>query len=373
MNVFRNELKKLLKMLKSDPKSLMAGIIAPTIILLIFFLTLGNFSSLKIAFVNNDSGSYSKELEKSIFTQISPLGNKPYFEKEIVDLKKANELFKDDKVSGIIIVDENFSKNIIDKKPASIEYHFNNYNSDMAKNLRLYLSEGLLDFNERFNSNIKDISIVEKYNVTKQIEWFDIVSVGVFMLAFFMGAMFNFLYLFHKEKVYGTLLEYQLSPKNILSSFFARVVVSLIAGTITSGVNAIFIYFLAGINLFLLIPKIVSMLLCLGFSYIFLACIIGLSAKSFNGSAVFSMVLAVLLWFLSGATASVNYATGILKTIALCIPNSYGLALIRDIVFQMKMSDLDYSSGWTIMITYMLVLMIISAYMYCKKLNKKVL
>ena len=40
MKIFRLELKKLLILLKSEPKSLMAGIIAPTIILLVFFLTL---------------------------------------------------------------------------------------------------------------------------------------------------------------------------------------------------------------------------------------------------------------------------------------------------------------------------------------------
>ncbi len=370
MSAFMCEFKKLLKMLRADPKSLMAGIIAPTIILLIFFLTLGNFSPLKIAYVNHDNGYYSKELERSIFNQISPLGNQPYFDKESVDVEKAIELFKEDKVSGMLIVEEDFSKNIMKNNAASIEYHFNNYNSDMAKNLRLYLDEGLLDFNRKFNSNIEGVSVIEKYNVAKQVGWFDMVSVGIFMLAFFMGAMFNFLYLFHKEKMYGTLFEYRLSPKNILSSFLARVTVSMIAGTITSSINAVFIYVLTGINLFLVVPKMASIILCLGLSHVFLACLIALSAKSFNGSAVFSMVLAVLLWFLSGATASVHYATGVLRTIALCIPNSYGLALLRDIVFEMKLSDLNDSSGWTIMSAYMFFLLILSSYMYCKKLNK---
>lgn len=372
MGVFRAELKKLLRMLRRDPKSLMAGVIAPTVILLIFFLTLGNFASLKIAYVNNDTGFYSKELENAIFSQISPLGNRPYFEEENVKYEEAIELFKEDRISGIIVVNENFSKNITEKKSAVIEYHFNNYNSDMAKNLRLYLSEGLLDFNKKFNSNIKDVSVIEKYNVAKQIEWFDIVAVSVFMLAFFMGAMFNFLYLFHKEKVYGTLFAYRLSPKSLLSSFMARAAVSTLAGAITSSINAAFVYLLTGINLFLLIPEILPIIMCLGLSYIFLACIIGLSTRSFNGSAVFSMVLAVLLWFLSGATASVQYATGVLKAIALCIPNTYGLALIRDIVFEMKMADLDSGSGWLIMLLYMLSLMAISSSMYCKKLNHKV-
>lgn len=372
MNIFRYEFKKLFILLKSDPKSLMAGIIAPTIILFVFFLTLGNFTSLKIAVVNNDSGSYGKEIEASIFNQISPLGNKPYFEKKSVSYGQAFELYEEDKINGVVVIDEDFSKNIKEKKNTSIKYYFNNYNSDMAKNLRLYLNEGILDFQTKFNSNIKAINVIEKYNVKKQIDWFVIIAVGVYMLAFFMGAMFNFLYLFHKEKVYGTLFEYRLSPKNIIGSFFARIMVALFAGLITSSINAIFIYFLTGINLLLFAHKIAIIILCLGVSYISLSCIIGLLAKSFNGSAVFSMVLAVLLWFLSGATASVNYATGMLRTIALCIPNSYGLAQIRDFVFEMEMSDLNYGSGWIIMTVYMFSLMGISLYIYCRKLNRKI-
>lgn len=113
-------------------------------------------------------------------------------------------------------------------------------------------------------------------------------------------------------------------------------------------------------------------MVCLGLTYIFLACLIGLWAESFNGSAVFSMVLAVLLWFLSGATASINYATGILKTVALLIPNSYGLAQIRDIVFSMTMSDLNYTKGWLLMLSYMTVFMVISRYMYGRKLNRHI-
>ena len=372
MKIFRLELKKLLILLKSEPKSLMAGIIAPTIILLVFFLTLGNFTSLKIACVNNDSGRYSEKIETCIFSQISPLGNNPYFQKEKVSYDKAFELYKKDKVAGIIVINKDFSKDIDKNSEGKMQYYFNNYNSDMAKNLRLYLNEGLLDFQMKYNAGVKDLELIEKQNVKRQIDWFDIISVGVFLLAFFMGAMFNFLYLFHKEKLYGTLYEYRLSPKNIAGSFFARVTVSLIAGTVTSGINAVFIYFLTGINLLMYIKNIVFIVICLGSTYVFLACIIGLLAKSFNGSAVFSMVTAVLLWFLLGATASINYATGILKTIALCIPNSYGLAQIRDCVFEMEMSNINGNTGWKIIIGYMSALMFISLLMYIKKLNRQI-
>lgn len=372
MNIFRCESKKLLRLLVKDPKSLLAGIIAPTVILLVFFLTLGNFSSLRLAVVNHDRGEYGAALVTSIGEQISPLGAKPYFTLLQMKGDTALALYEADKVSGILFIDENFSTQLREHKSGSVQYMFNNYNSDMAKNLRLYLQEGVLAFQQTHNVNMEGLEVREQYNVQKQIDWFHIIAVGVYMLAFFMGAMFNFLYLFQKEKVYGTLFEYNLSPRHIGPSFWARVGVALAAGLITSMVNALFIYALTGINLLRFAFDIGPVMVCLGLTYIFLACLIGLWAESFNGSAVFSMVLAVLLWFLSGATASVNYATGILKTVALLIPNSYGLAQIRDIVFSMTMSDLNYTKGWLLMLSYMTVLMVISRYMYGRKLNRHI-
>ena len=56
MRVFAAELRKLLLRLRADPRSLMAGIIAPTVILIVFAITFGDFTSLKLAYVNEDRG-----------------------------------------------------------------------------------------------------------------------------------------------------------------------------------------------------------------------------------------------------------------------------------------------------------------------------
>lgn len=194
MRVFVAELKKLFLLFKADPKSIAAGIIAPTVILIIFALTFGNFTSLKLAFVNDDDGVYGTTLESSIFSQISPLGKNPYFEEIKTDKETAFNLYEKGKVNGVVVVGKDFSALLRDGKNTSIEYHFNNYNTDMAKNLRLYLAEGILDF-------------------------------------------------------YRALL-----------------------------------------------------------------------VNSFSGAAVFTMASAVILWFLSGATASIKYATGILKKLLLQFP-----------------------------------------------------
>ena len=374
MRVFAAELKKLLILFKADPKSLAAGIIAPTIILVIFALTFGDFNPLKLAWVNEDRGPYGAMLEEAVFSQISPLGDRPYFEEFAAGYDAAMELYNQGKVNGVIVVGEDFSSALSGGGSASIDYIFNNYNTDMAKNLRLYLDEGILAFYRAADPGVR-IEVEERLNVETQLPWFDIIAVAVFLLAFLLGSMFNMLYLFYKEKVDETLCEYRLSPNGIWASLLARVLVALLAGTITALVNAALAYVISGVNIAAFLPGIIPTLLVLGVTYVFFAEIAALLSDSFSGAAVFTMASTVVLWFLSGATASIKYSTGILRAIALAIPNTYGLSRIRGEIFAMDPSVggiLGAEAGWLIMAAYALAAALIAFRVYRKKLARMV-
>ena len=374
MRVFAAELKKLLILFRADPKSLAAGIIAPTIILIIFALTFGDFNPLKLAWVNEDRGPYGAMLEEAVFSQISPLGDRPYFEEFAAGYEQAMELYNQGKVNGVIVVGEDFSSALSGGGSASIDYIFNNYNTDMAKNLRLYLDEGILAFYRAEDPGVQ-IEVEERLNVEAQLPWFDIIAVAVFLLAFLLGSMFNMLYLFYKEKVDETLCEYRLSPNGIWASLLARVLVALLAGTITALVNAALAYVISGVNIAAFLPGIIPPLLVLGVTYVFFAEIAALLSDSFSGAAVFTMASTVVLWFLSGATASIKYSTGILRAIALAIPNTYGLSRIRGEIFAMDPSVggiLGAEAGWLIMAAYALAAAFIAFRVYRKKLARMV-
>ena len=374
MRVFLAELKKLLILFRADPKSLAAGVIAPTIILIIFALTFGDFNPLKLAWVNEDRGPYGAMLEEAVFSQISPLGDRPYFEELAAGYEQAMELYNQGKVNGVIVVGEDFSSALSGGGSASIDYIFNNYNTDMAKNLRLYLDEGILAFYRAADPGVR-IEVEERLNVETQLPWFDIIAVAVFLLAFLLGSMFNMLYLFYKEKVDETLCEYRLSPNGIWASLLARVLVALLAGTITALVNAALAYVISGVNIAAFLPGIIPTLLVLGVTYVFFAEIAALLSDSFSGAAVFTMASTVVLWFLSGATASIKYSTGILRAIALAIPNTYGLSRIRGEIFAMDPSVggiLGAGAGWLIMAAYALAAAAIAFRVYRKKLARMV-
>ena len=371
MNLFIQELKKLLALTKSDPKSLAAGVIAPTVILVIFALTFGNFVALKLAVVNDDAGELGAVFQEAVFSQTSPLSGEPYFEAIEPDAVEAQELYDQGLVNGILTIPEDFSERLASSEPAQVVYAFDNYNTDMAKNLRLYLDEGIFAFYQD-NMPGMELKVRREYAVGAQLNWFAIIAVGVFMLAFLMGSMFNFLYLLNKERDYATLSEYRLSPASLLPTFAARVVVALLAGAVGAAVNALLVWLLTGVNLMRDLLTTLPVLLTLGVAFVSFAAIVSLTVRTFSGAAMLSMVTAVVAWFLSGATTSVKYASGALLDVALALPSSYGLSQIRAAAFGVDQSVgglLAPGKGWLVMGAYAVVLAVAAWAVYRKRLG----
>lgn len=371
MNLFIQETKKLLKLTKADPKSLAAGVIAPTVILVIFALTFGNFASLKLAVVNEDAGELGASFKESVFSQASPLSGEPYFEAVGSDAATARRLYEEGRVNGILAIPEDFSERFASGASAQVSYEFDNYNTDMAKNLRLYLDEGIFTFYQEHMPGM-EVRMGREYAVGAQLDWFAIIAVGVFVLAFLMGSMFNFLYLFNKERVYATLSGYRLAPGSLAPTFAARVVVALLAGAAGAAVSAVLVWMLAGVNLASCALEILPALVTLGLAFVSFSAMVSLTVRKFSGAAMLSMVTAVVAWFLSGATTSVKYATGALLDVALALPSSYGLSQIRAAAFGVDQSVgglLAAGRGWLVMGAYAIVLAAVAWLAYRRRLG----
>lgn len=371
MNLFIQETSKLLRLTKADPKSLAAGIIAPTIILIIFALTFGNFASLKLAVVNDDAGEMSAAFQEAVFSQASPLSGEPCFEAVESDAATAQKLYEEGRVNGVLTIPEDFSERFASGDPAQVSYAFDNYNTDMAKNLRLYLDEGIFAFYQEHMPGM-EVRVGREFAVGAQLDWFAIIAVGVFVLAFLMGSMFNFLYLLNKERVYATLSEYRLAPSSLAPTFAARVVVALLAGSAGAAVNAALVWMLAGVNLASCMRTVLPVLAVLGLAFVSFSAVVSLTVRKFSGAAMLSMVTAVVAWFLSGATTSVKYATGALLDVALALPSSYGLSQIRAAAFGVDQSVgglLAADRGWLVMGAYAVVLAAAAWLVYRRRLG----
>ncbi|MGV4301217.1 ABC transporter permease [Trueperella pyogenes] len=372
MNLFIQETKKLLHLTRSDPRSLAAGIIAPTVILLIFGLTFGNFGALKLAFVNNDVGEMGNELAASIFSQTSPLSGKPYLEQVDTDAVRAANLYEAGEVAGILTIPRDFTAQL-DSGPGQINYEFNNSNSDMAKNLRLYLAEGIYDFYQRHLPGM-DLRTTTVLAVPTQVDWFSIMAVGIVLLAFLMGSMFNYLYLFNKERLHSTLVQYRLASGPLVATFIARLVVALGAGLLTASFNALLVWLMTGVNIAPHSLELLPIMAVLGIAFVSFAALVSTLVNKFSGAAMLAMISAVVAWFLSGGTTSVKYATGYLLDVALALPSSYGLSQIRAIVFDVDQSMgglLAINRGWALMCGYAIILVGVAYAVYRRKLSAR--
>jgi len=362
MNFFYQELKKLFRLFISDPKPIAAGLIAPSAVLIIFCLIFGNFSSFPIRILNNDSGDFGEKLRYEIIHQISPLGNNPYFE-DITRQKNKTPVCT-------IIIPPNFSDAIINNHYPMINMDINNFNSDFAKNIRLYLQEGIVSFYSKYYSEW-DVDVTEELPKNGQVEWVEIIASGSILLAAALGGMFLYLYLFFKEKHYGTILFYSLSPRAPFPSFLARIFICWGFAIINITINIILAYILTGRNFFTFSYIVYPTLSLVALFFISLSSLVSTYSKKFLTAAMITMFGCMLVWFISGG---INNApidnSSITGAISMFFPNRYALDIIRTKAFYLSSDNI--LKNVLILIGMVLIMALISYIALYKKHYKPI-
>lgn len=368
MRRFAAEVRKLALLFRADPRAVTAGIIAPTAIILIFALTFGNMASLRVAVVNEDAGPHGSVLAATILGQESPAGGRPYVVSPTDDLTEAERQYAAGESAGYVHIPADFSARLDAGEHPAIGFTFNNYSTDMAKNLRLYVSEGIVAF---YEGNLPEFQVerTEQFTAASQVDWFDLIAVGVFMLAALVGTMYSFLYLMYKERQHRTDVEYALSPAGPWSFWWARVAFSLVLGFVTASVNALLILLISGLNLFAAAGAVLGPLLLLMVIWLSLAAILSLTVDRFAGAAVGSMVVAVLSWFIGGGTASIQYLGGAQRVLAELVPNSHVVDLMRAGIFGYEPANAAVS--YAIIVSMAVVLFGLAAWTYRRRLWRR--
>lgn len=361
MNAFIKELKKLWRLFRFDPKAILAGIIAPTAILLVFALTIGNICPNPIAIVNYDGGNLGKQLKNEIVSQISPAGKNPYFNNKDLDEQTALNKYQLGELLGVIIIPQDFTSRFENKEQPEIKFYFNNYSTDIAKNLRLYLQEGILSFYQK-DGPAKSLQIKQEFTVKEQVNWINIIAIAILLMAAVLGGMFNILYYFFKEKKYGTLIEYQLSPNSSFSSLLARIIYALAMSLVAAGINCSLIYLITGLNLFTAIGNVLLPLILVSLFYILVAVVLSIMLSNFEGAAVISMVTVIVLWFLSGGLVPTQNTTGIARAVSYFIPNTYALSIMRGTILGEGTGDTLMNYGILSIFTVTMLVVAINVY-----------
>lgn len=112
MRRFVIEFRKLVRLFRADPRALASGIIAPTALLLVFWITFGNMAPLNVAVINQDEGPRGAQLAAHILEQESPAGNRPYFVSPSSDSEEAFRLYEAGKIAGVVVISPDFSQRL---------------------------------------------------------------------------------------------------------------------------------------------------------------------------------------------------------------------------------------------------------------------
>lgn len=367
MSLYTNELRKLWSIFLADPKPLAAGIVAPSLILICFSLVFGNFASIPLAIVNEDSGPEGGLLEHEILTQISPLGNMPYFARSGDRLEEAQMDMRKGEIMGLLIIPADFTRRIDAGDKPSIHYVLRNYNTDIAKNLRLYLTEGIWAYYRERYPDIR-VRITETQASGPQVQWVLIIASGSIVLAFILGGMFTYVYLFFKETTRHTICFYALGTGSLLVSFAARVTFALAVAMLTGTVNCVLAHLLTGAAVFGSTLLIFPALILTAVVYICFAALFTLVINDFYAANLISMFGSVLIWFLAGGLHGGRPTDPILGFLAAITPNSYAQDIVSFALFQMH-----HDSPWFnyVVLTIMTAVAISAAgFMYKRRLQE---
>jgi ABC-type transport system involved in cytochrome c biogenesis permease component len=301
-------------------------------VLLLFTLLFGNIGSIPIGIVNKDQGLWGARLEQSVLRRISPLGQVPYFAKRESDETAAIRRFNNGRLAGVLIIPEDFSRRVRAQADPRVVYYIDNYNTDFAKNMRLYLEEGVFAFYAAHYDDMT-VRIRERVVASVQAEWIDVIAVGTLLLAFVIGGMFSFLYVFFKELRHGTLIVYRTAPARLFPSFLARIVAAVSSALLAGCLNAGLAWALLGRDLYAALPQSAAAITLTTLVYISAAAVFCTYARSFYGGVMGSMVGALVLWFFSGGLHAVVPENPVLLAVYRALPNSYALDHMRGVVF----------------------------------------
>jgi ABC-type multidrug transport system permease subunit len=339
-----------------DPITILGGFIPTLVMLFAFGMLFGGVLSFKIAYINHDEGQAGELLLQTFHEVISPLNHQPYYLVQQLDENEAWHAFDHHQIDGVWVVPKNFSSSIAAGKPGKISMFFSNYNDDRAKNHRIYSAEILWTFFQKLGMQ-PPIELTETHKLPQLMDWFPIIAVGLIQLSAIIGGMMNMFMLTHKEKVCGILQEVSTAPYSLLPFLLAKAILSVILSLLTGTAFMFVVYLWIGawpVGQFLL----TWVYLGLGAMFwIFISLVLGIKFKAYMAGAVTSILLSILMFFISGGLNIVRGNEKNMVFFARIFPNMYAVDPLRDLILQHSVPA-DVAATLTILLAFTVFAMI---------------
>lgn len=356
-------IRKELQVWLRDPKVFAASVVAPLVLLLAFNMIFGKGRAIDLAITDLDGSPSSRRLVELIGAQDSQLGGK-YFKVAPVGQEEGARLFAQQRLLAWLTIPRGFGENIRERRESTLQLAIDNYNSDFAKNARLYLNEAFVDLYGETYPEVR-FFMEERHETGAKISWIDSIGMGLTGLAIVLAGMFNGFNGLLSEYQTQTIKNLLLSPRSLAFILATKVIYALL-GAMLSGVLMLgTLHLLTGLpvaqNLggFLLIAALVAL------TYVNIGMIIGFFIRRYMPAAAVSMVFGVTSWFLSGSLGEMQLYTHVIRDIAAFLPITYAQEGLRGLLLYDDWRALWVNSG------YLAVALVITLVALAASIRKK--
>lgn len=327
-----------------DPKVFAASVLAPLALLLAFNLIFGKGSAIHLAVTDLDGSPASQRLVALVGAKESQLGG-TYFKVIPVELDEGERLFAQHRLLAWLTIPRGFGENLQGRRESNLQLALDNYNSDFAKNVRLYLNEAFADLYKEAYPEVR-FTIEERHESGVKISWINSIGMGLTGLSIVLAGLFNGFNGLLSEYRNRTVKILLLTPLPLPYVLFAKVIYATL-GAILSGFLILSTLHLItglpiarGLGSFILIAALAAL------TYVNLGMIIGLFVRRYMAAAAMSMVFGVTSWFLSGSLGEMQLYSRLIRGIAGFLPITYAQEGLRRLLLYDDTQGMWVNAGY---------------------------
>ena len=315
-----------------DPISIIAGLLAPLVMLLISATVFGiGGDAWPIGLTVDSHGPYSQRFVQMLKEAHSNIT--PYFTIVETDAAKSEQLAHTGRLFMWIHVPADFDAKIAQGQPATIETYQYNINTDMSKNTRLRLDNLLLHFRDSVAHDKTPLMVQYQTRMPLDIWRKTFIAGGAFTFALISCGLLYTSIAVATEWQKGTVKELLLSPSGQLVTVAGKILVSFVQTILTAAL----IFLLGAVFLGLRLEGdwLSTLLLILLTTLVFccLGGLLGALLKTIRTVLPISIIVSIGAFFVTGGFSSVATLPAAARIIAPFIPTTYAFETMQGLFF----------------------------------------
>lgn len=340
-----------------------------------------------IALANLDSGSNGTFLSQSFIAGLKEINNRTgmMILSDAKDFSDIKEGIRNGKISGGIIIGENFTKRLMEGGKGSIQIVPDQTNPQLSLMIETVLSQVIDELGTAraysYLNNTHNITIERSKNIIKPYEvevrgivpgdpnYFQFVAPGIMAMVVMMSLMTGLPHAISYEKDIGTLDGMLVAPINRLSIITGKVMAQTTRGMVQGTMILLLAIFLFDVRVYGSLPLVFFLLILGVFSFVGLGILITSFTENEETASMVMMTLMFPMMFLSGVFFPIQQMPWFMQRISQLLPLTYATRALRKVII-LNAGISEISTELLVMAGFGVVLLAIAVPMFKKAMTR---